>query len=249
MNFISGKLNKMTYPVFADNNEEYMRRYWHEAVGAQGLPSTFVINKGRLIWAGHPAMLDRLMESFIDGTFDVQAFKKRHDQQRQMSEAAKLAADELQATIDKKDYEKALEMMDQYIAKSTGPYYKMQKFQLLVDHFESQKATAYLTELKNGKDNGAFEIARVVPFKDNLPKDIYLLSIDILRERPKTYDQVSRISVALSKSGKIPEAIKAQQEAVEMVKSALLSHKDDVLLEKEVMAYEERLKDLQKSAK
>lgn len=249
MDFINSDLNQMTYPGFADSNDEYMKKNWIEAVGSQGLPSTFVIREGRLIWIGHPFALDGLMDQFIDGTFDVKAFKEQNEEQRAFYEKARVEQMKIDEALNKKDYNKAIELIDAGIAKSASPAYKMQKFKVLADYVSKDKALAYLVDLKNKNDNGAFEIARIMPKREDMTPAIYAVSVEILRQKPVDRYQLSAIAMLLAKIGKEKEAIAEQEKAIEILKLEILADKNNPALQKELREYDNLLKEFKSPQK
>ncbi len=237
LEFIKSDLNKMTFPGFADNNSEYMKTHWLEAAGTIGLPNTFVVKDGLLIWVGHPAALDDLIDSFIDNTFDVQAFKISHEQRREELEKGRAISNALESAMDNKEYTQALKIIDEQIATSPGPYYKMKKFDVLFNGFGDAKALAYLNQLDNEQDNAAVELANTIPYKENLPIKIYQRAIDILKSEPIDYSSLGRIALAYSKSGKKNEAIKTMEQAISLVELEIKSHPDEILLQKRLVDY------------
>jgi len=71
------KLGRLTYNVIADNNAGDMGNKWLKAAGQEGIPCSFVIDKGRIVWIGHPYYIDSILSAVVAGTFDVEATKKK----------------------------------------------------------------------------------------------------------------------------------------------------------------------------
>ena len=67
--FVKARGEKMGYRVGFDADES-MVNGWVEAAGVDGIPHACVVQKGKILWAGHPAQLTaKLVASFIDGTY------------------------------------------------------------------------------------------------------------------------------------------------------------------------------------
>lgn len=67
----------MTYPVACDVNRVNWRAYM-ESYGQKGIPCAFVVDtQRRVVWIGHPMEeLDQVLESLINGTYDLE--KQKH---------------------------------------------------------------------------------------------------------------------------------------------------------------------------
>jgi hypothetical protein len=56
-----------------------MENSWMRASGAQGIPTTFIIDQaGRVAWIGHPMRMDEPLSQVLDGTFDVPAYRAEY---------------------------------------------------------------------------------------------------------------------------------------------------------------------------
>lgn len=242
--FIKSEANHMTYPVFEDTKEKYMADNWLSAAGVQGVPYTFVIKNGKLIWIGDPRELDKVIDSIVNGTLDIVLVKNRNDQRLAALAKSKAVNKPLDDAIASKDYAKAIEIIDQRIAETPQIYLKMKKFNILKDGFGEKRALEYLTELKDKKDKSAFEIARTLPGQSGFSKEAYLLSIEIMNGYSGNYDVVNRIASARQRIGDISGAISAEQKAISLAKEALAKTTNSdiaVLLKKCISDYGEKL--------
>ena len=69
---------KMDYPVAADTADNFMGENWMEAAGQAGIPSAFLVQKGKIVWIGHPmGGLKEALEETNSGTFDIEKAKRR----------------------------------------------------------------------------------------------------------------------------------------------------------------------------
>lgn len=147
------KLGRLTYNVFADNNKEDMGNKWLKAAGQDGIPSSFVIQKGRIAWIGHPYYLDSILTAVVAGTIDVDAIKKKNDEaaeERSKMEAQQEAGVKLYKDAeDAKDYDKALRMTDTAIARYPNLSYVFvqDKLRILKEHFGDERLIAYGRDL------------------------------------------------------------------------------------------------------
>jgi hypothetical protein len=63
-----------TVDTDASPGEGTMARTWMKAAGQDGIPTAFVVEKdGRIAWIGHPAGLERVIDSIAAGEYDVAA--------------------------------------------------------------------------------------------------------------------------------------------------------------------------------
>ncbi len=69
-NFVKSKGDKMSYRVGFDADKS-VTKAWLEAAGVNGIPHGFLVSKGKIIWAGHPAELnDEMIGSVLDGSYN-----------------------------------------------------------------------------------------------------------------------------------------------------------------------------------
>ena len=79
--FVEKQGAKMNYLVAADG-EGVIANNWLKAAGQNGIPSAFIVHKGKVNWIGHPAKMNQdLLDSIIAGTFDVAAAAKTREKQ------------------------------------------------------------------------------------------------------------------------------------------------------------------------
>jgi thiol-disulfide isomerase/thioredoxin len=228
-NFVKdkSKLGKLTYNVITDNTAEDMGNNWLKAAGIEGIPSSFVIDKGKIAWIGHPYYLDSVLVDIEQGKYDP--LKELEKQNKQSEEIAKheafikSIADEYKAAENAKDYDKALALMDNAIAKNPDYSYMFvtDKFKLLLDHYSEDKAIAYGWEQQKTKLNGQVIIANIV-VEDNYPKRVYEFTAEamIKWEGSEGNSKVlAYIASAYLKSDHIKEAVEYQKKAITVAKA------------------------------
>lgn len=220
------KLGRLTYNVIADNTAEDMGNNWLKAAGIGGIPSSFVVQKGKIAWIGHPHYLDSILVAVNSGTYNVQAEKQKYDdQEKKIAEAQagfdaaiKLYKDAEAA----KDYDKALQLADQAIAKFPDYRYMFtsDRFMMLLKHYGEEKAIAYANELQKDKISGQVLIANLMTAED-LPQSVIEFCITAVKKwddgkNPKVLEILAGFQ---ARGGYYKDAAEIQRKTVELAKS------------------------------
>ncbi len=97
--FVADMGEKMDYAVAMDTTEKFMAENWMKAAGQNGIPAAFVVNKGQIVWIGHPmGGLKETLQEIQAGTFDVEKAKRRSEAEKRVEafymKAAEGATDE-----------------------------------------------------------------------------------------------------------------------------------------------------------
>jgi len=171
--FVKGqkKLGRLTYNVIADNNAEDMGNKWLKAAGQEGIPSSFVIYKGRIVWIGHPYYIDSILSAVVAGTFDVEATKKKiaDDKEQRAKMTAQIAEGQqlYKGAMDAKDFDEALVLIDTAIARYPNFAYRFaeDKWNILEDHYGDDSTIAYGQRL--GKDHFLSQLVVLWLYDDN----------------------------------------------------------------------------------
>lgn len=83
--FVETMGDKMDYHVAMDEGG-FMAKNWMEAAGQNGIPSAFVVDKGIIVWIGHPmAGLEATLGEVADGKYDIEKAKKRAAVEKKMA--------------------------------------------------------------------------------------------------------------------------------------------------------------------
>jgi thiol-disulfide isomerase/thioredoxin len=70
--FVDSMGNRMNYEVAAEDSN-FMSTAWIDATGRQGIPRSFVIDReGRVAWTGHPYYLDTVLPDILRNRWDIQ---------------------------------------------------------------------------------------------------------------------------------------------------------------------------------
>lgn len=108
--FVEGQGDKMSYNVVADADGAVATN-WLKAAGRSGIPCAFVVNRGKIVWIGHPASLKQeLLGSILDGTFDMAAYAKAAEQEEA---AGKFFQRNVMPQMAKKDYAGAIVQLEE----------------------------------------------------------------------------------------------------------------------------------------
>jgi thiol-disulfide isomerase/thioredoxin len=244
------KLGKLTYNVITDNTAEDMGNNWLNAAGIDGIPSSFIINKGKIAWIGHPAYLDSIVAGVLDGTFDpmkVVAKTKEQLQYEQDEIAFKAAITEYKRVEATKDYDKTLLLIEKATADFPAYSYMFvsDKFMLLLNHFSQEKAIAYGWDLqKAGGVNGQIVIANLVDL--DLDKPVYEFAAeamskwDTMKTAPKVLDYTAMFYM---KAGHFDKAVEYQKKTIAVAKA---DKSEYAPTEGEIQDYEKKLEGYEK---
>jgi len=225
--FVNSSANRMRYDIIADNNAQDMGNGWLKAAGQGGIPTTFVIKKGMIVWIGHPIKLDSVMDPILAGTFDVAAFKKDFEEKQAKSSKSdgemKAIFKAIKEATDANDYSKAFQQIDEGIKKIPflNLVLKAEKFRIMLRHFPEAEALAFARELN--KENRSFSsmIAMDLTDKDSLSKEAYLFAVESWKKALEDYKFSAiydKLALAYSKAGETRLAIEAEEIAIAAAK-------------------------------
>ncbi|MCX6922377.1 MAG: TlpA disulfide reductase family protein, partial [Verrucomicrobia bacterium] len=80
--FVQDMADKMDYNVAIDAEDGFMSKQWMEAAGQGGIPASFVVNQGKIVWIGHPMSgLEETLDQVLTGKYDLAKARKRADAQ------------------------------------------------------------------------------------------------------------------------------------------------------------------------
>ncbi len=80
--FVAKMGDKMDYTVALDEvpdgakaNQGKMAEGWMTASGSDGIPTAFIVRKGKVAWIGHPMQMDKPLEKATSPDFDIEVAK------------------------------------------------------------------------------------------------------------------------------------------------------------------------------
>lgn len=251
--FVNSIGDKMGYNVVADNNEQHMANNWMIAAGQRGIPSTFLVQEGKIIWIGHPMNLDSIMESVIAGKYDMAAFKAQFTEIKAKNEAMTTkfrALEPIQKAQKAKEYEKALALIDAEMEKK-DPMLDMSlrymKLSILLEQQKEDKAIEFAHDwIKRNKDISS-TVASILLQKDGLSKQTYLYAIELYKSL-LTREGVAaplvqhEIAAGYARAGDYKSAVAFEEQAINGAQLALKEGKFlGTILDYTVTDYEKQL--------
>lgn len=219
--FVQASGDRMAYNVIMDNNEQHMGNTWLLAAGQRGIPSTIVVKNGVIQWIGHPIKLDGPLDSLVNGTWDVEAFKaiyakrqeassKQNEQMERIFKAVKDASDAGDFAL----LAKSIEVGAQEIPYLKGAL-QSSMFEALLTKKSAQEAFAYAEDMLKESPGFKTSLAMMVLEQDKLEKESYLKAIEWLNSNETTSSMLlDKIADGYVKIGDYPNAISTMEQAV-----------------------------------
>jgi thiol-disulfide isomerase/thioredoxin len=227
-------LGRLTYNVIADNNAQDMDKNWLVAAGIEGIPVTFVINKGKIAWIGHPDFLGDVLASIENGSFDIEKSKKQCAEQNdpgvKFQKKLKENKDRIAKAENEKEYAKALQYVDE--ARASQPEFKFMyiedEFRILLDHYGEEKAMQYGDEILKEGGVSIDVLAAVLYEKKGMSDKMNQYAVKVARSMkqdfPKAFDIIATFE---ARAGYYTEAAASQQKAIDQAK-ILIKEKPDM---------------------
>ncbi len=250
-NFVKNMGKKMDYNVAADNNDQYMGNKWMKAAGQYGIPATFLVKEGKIVWIGHPDKLDSIMQLAIAGKYDVLSFKRSFEKSSESTKMAEIISqfyEPAMAAIKAKEFDKAFALLDE--GEKSAPKLAMVFKRVRVKALLSKDEEAGLNYIKEWtKQSPGVEttIAGDIIERDDLTKLSYAFAVEAFKE---PYEKNSAgmplishmMATAYAKSGDFVNAVLAEQKAIEQAKVAVKDGKfKEMIMDTTIGEYEAAL--------
>ncbi len=259
-NFVKNMSGKLTYNVAVDNNEQYMGNKWMKAAGQYGIPATFLVKDGKIIWIGHPMKLDSIMPLAIAGKYDMDNYKKgfdgKNESMARMVETLNSFMNPALAAMKAKELDKALALLDQ--GEESVPkfamLFKRVKAKVLLSKNE-ENGIIYIKDWVKEMPGVASAIAADIIERDDLTKISYGYAVGVLKEsyinNKEGMPLISHMmATAYARAGDLPNAIIAEQQAIEQAKVAIKEGKfKELIMDTTIPEYEASLKKYQDGTK
>lgn len=102
----------MTYRVAYDGGSSGpFANGWMRAAGVTGIPHSFVVQGGKIIWSGHPAQItDALVTAMLDGSFSPEKEAERVRRNASLEQRLKAVQRKFYLSLREEKYEEAWEM-------------------------------------------------------------------------------------------------------------------------------------------
>jgi len=252
--FVQQMGKKMDYNVCADTKDNFMGDHWMKAAGQGGIPCSFMIRDGVVMWIGHPINLDSVIQVVLDGKYDPVAvreeFKKKEEEHRKQEEQMKAIMGPIDSAEKAKDWPAALRAID---VAEKDPNFKgyanFKRFMILLDHYGEDTAIAFAKPWQATKPGYIASTAAVIVKKKGLKKESYMFGVSLLDSvivQQKDYAPIFRplVAEAYANAGDYQKAVEVQQLAVDEAKQALKEGKlTGYILKTTVEEYEKNLKE------
>lgn len=230
--FVASMGDKMAYNIAMDNNDLYMANKWMTASGQGGIPATFLIKEGKIIWMGHPIKLDKILEEVFTGTYDMESNAKAFNEEtnKMQDKIAPWMALNKAVTdaVAAKDYSTALNAIDNAMV-TIDPMFKLSINLMKVTtylEYDVPQAIALAKECKKENPSIGATIADVITKKDGLPKEAYQIAVEFFTEaasNPGTLKPMIYHLMAQScfKMNDLANAIANEEKAIETGNDAI----------------------------
>jgi len=229
--FVNDWGNKMDYNVVFDGDAKFMATNWMMAANQNGIPASFLVKDGQVLWVGHPmGGLDKAIDQVLDGTFDLE--KARADFAKQMAaaeEQKKQAAERqkqmqpLTEAIKAKDANAALKAIDEIPALANmRPYYRY----MVMNQLGDARATEFGKKFADDPASPPNQINAVAwgmiadgAKRPNYELGLYMAQKAAERTEMKDWMILDTYGLALFRNGKKDKAIEIQAKAIELAKA------------------------------
>jgi len=230
--FVASMGEKMAYNIAMDNNDMYMANNWMTASGQGGIPATFLIKDGKIIWMGHPMKLNKTLEEVFAGTYDMESNAKtiNRDTEAMLGKVAPFMALKKAVTdaVAAKDYSTAINAIDNAMATIDPmfnlPVYLM-KFTTYLE-YDVPRAISFAKDWSKENTSIKAVVADEIRKKNGLPKEAYQLAVEFLTEAVSNPGSVKPIfyhylAQSYFKMNDLSNAIAYEEKAIESGNSAI----------------------------
>lgn len=251
--FVENMGDNMDYNVITDNNDEFMGNNWMKAAGEKGIPCSFMIREGTILWIGHPIALDSVIQVVMDDNYDLTAERQKRIKAREKEANGPSAQFEkiyakVENAVKEGQYKRAIAILDSGIVEipSWASPLTFFKFQTLLDHFSENEAIPFAMEWQATNPGFKASTAGVIARKEGLSKESYLFAIKLLTElidNPQPgFAMYNEIALAYVNMGDYKGAVEAQEKAVNAARQGLKENKyPGFITEDTIKEYEETL--------
>ena len=230
--FVSSMGDKMDYLVAMDNNDLHMAKSWMQAAGQNGIPASFLIKEGTVIWIGHPHVFEEVLLQVLDGTYDAGAAAKKMEdsaiaQKKMMAPFMEMNKAVAEA-LEHKDYDVALLAIDTAM-KVIDPMFinalKNTKFGVLLEK-DHDEAKAFADEWIAKEPYAKTALTLTIVEKEGLPAHFYDLALKTFGEmlqneavaKPLILDNMAKLYFY---KGDKEKAVKTIEEAIAEARQAI----------------------------
>ncbi|MFA5849237.1 MAG: TlpA disulfide reductase family protein [Bacteroidales bacterium] len=230
--FVASMGDKMAYNIAMDNNDMHMANKWMKASGQGGIPATFLIKDGKIIWMGHPIKLDKILEEVLAGTYDMASTAKSFNEETEKMQnkmAPYMALNKAVAdAVAAKDFSTALNAIDNAMV-TIDPMFKLPVYLLKFTtylEYDVPQALAFAKDWTKETPSVKLVIADAITKKDGLPKEAYQFAVESFTEavskpgslKPMIYHLMAQ---SCFKMNDLANAIANEEKAIETGNDAI----------------------------
>lgn len=256
--FVEKMGDKMAYNVAADKNDLFMSTSWMKASGENGIPASFLIKEGRIIWIGHPVKLDTTLMDVFAGKYDMNAYAREMEEQKVKNDKIMAPLYALGAVykeaIAARDYLKALDEIEKARPSIDSMFLSQldyMKFRTYLQ-FDVPAALTFAKEWTAKSPDSKATVAETIAMAQNLGKDAYQLAVSYLQEylnnknipAPYVYEL---ISLSYYNSGDLKNAISNLELAISTAEEILKAGTDESIDSEMITGYRTTLETYRKS--
>lgn len=248
--FVKKNDKNMGYNVGADDSKKSMQINWMEAAKQEGIPASFVIQKGKVAWIGHPMAVEPILEQIQAGKYDMDAEAKKIEEAKAFEEKAMKIFSPIAQAMQNGDYDRAESLMDKAITENPDmrEQLSIQKVSILLAS-GSNKLGGYVKDLAGGlfKDNALAlnEIAwTMIDEEEEWPRRDYPAALVVAEQavvasKGEDWMILDTLALAQFKNNLFKKALESQEKAVKLMNK---DKEADADTKKEVMERLERFK-------
>lgn len=252
--FVDRLGKEMDYRVAMDTNGIPMAKNWMSAAGQDGIPASFLVKDGRVVWIGHPNALGKVLEDVLKGTYDMAAAAQTRKNESGGMQITFKYLDELDKKLDAaiaaKDYPQVLALLKGDDARISPEYrflFRLTKFTTLLK-FDVPKAMAYAREETVKFPGSGPQLASLALMDDKpMPAEAYpfcLEQLEIFNKQPGHPITIT-LHLAAQCKAKLSDfagAAETEREAIKAAKAAIaIGEQKGIVTAETVKEYEAKL--------
>ncbi|MGC4006771.1 MAG: redoxin family protein [Pirellulales bacterium] len=144
--FVKKQGEKIGYRVVRDdltgNEKGKMVETWLEPAGQEGIPVSYVVEKGKIAWIGHPDKLGDVLAQVVDGKWDVKKAREEFIANNERADKMIALQEKMVEKAKAGDIDGALGVVDELVKldPETAKGAEMMKFHILLQMQEYEKA-------------------------------------------------------------------------------------------------------------
>jgi len=256
LKFVEGNSKNMRYNIIADTKDQFMLNNWLKAGGINSIPTTFIIQNGKIAWIGSPSVLENILDPLLAGTYDVKGNQEKYNSQmRARSNANREQAKTYKALTDAmaaKNYKRVVFVIDSMgkVSPEMKANLVYAKFDALlkVDH---KSALELAKELSKTDERIGGTLSVSIAGQEGLSKELYQFGAEHLKDfKPMNSIIANMVAFMQAGSGDFTSAALSQQKAIDLAKVELTDPKfSGRVFEYNIKDYERKLKQYKTRAK